>query len=65
MYITDINNQPIKVTDLDAALTQAKTFTEYFHEDKAFADMDKRQKDYWLDILDKLTQLKDQQSLKS
>lgn len=65
MYITDLNNKQLNVTDLDAAIKQAKTFTSYFHEDKAFADLDKRQKEYWLDILDKLTILKEQQNLNS
>lgn len=58
MYIIDNTGRKIEVTDLDAALKQAETFADYFHEDKAFADLDQLQKSYWLDIIEKLKQLR-------
>lgn len=61
MYIIDKNGLLITVTDLDGAIKQAELFASYFHEDKAFADFDERQKEYWLDVLLQLTRLKNEQ----
>ena len=58
MYITDNEGKQIKVTDLAAAIEQAKLFNGYIHNDPIFREFDKKQKIYWQDLLDKLNTLK-------
>lgn len=62
LSITDLNGCPIEVTDLDEAIGQASRFLKYHHEDKYFADFDKKQKAYWQDIHKKLLRLRTKQN---
>ena len=56
--IEDLHGKGIEITDLEKAIKQAKTFKGYSHQDKSFAEFDKRQKAYWTDIYKKLLILK-------
>ena len=58
MHITDNEGKRIEVKDLDAAIKQAETFTEYKHEDSSFAGLDQKLKKYWSDVHQKLLKLK-------
>lgn len=56
--ITDLHGYEIEVTDLTEAICIAKSNTGYTHEDKSLSEFDKRQKNYWTDIHEKLTAIK-------
>jgi len=56
MKITDLNGQEITVTDLKAAIVQAKMFKAYRHEPPE-PIADNRQQVYWTDIYNKLIAL--------
>jgi len=58
MKVTDLNGYEIEVTDLKEAIRIAKRNTGYSHEDKSFSEFDKRQKNYWTDMFEKLTTIK-------
>ena len=58
MKIKDLHGKSIEITDLEKAIKQAEIFKDYSHEDKSYADFDKRQKAYWTDIYIKLLQIK-------
>ncbi|MFC4685876.1 MULTISPECIES: hypothetical protein [Bacteroidota] len=58
MKITDLHGCEIEVTDLREAIKVAKRNTGYSHDDKSFSDFDKRQKNYWTDIHEKLIAIK-------
>jgi len=58
MQITDADGKTIMITDLNKALAQAKMFKSFRHDDKAFAELDKRLQFYWSDVYSKLLQLK-------
>jgi hypothetical protein len=58
MFIKDIHQQFIEVTDLNKAIDQAKMFASKHHCDKRFKELDKRLQRYWKDILQKLVVLK-------
>ncbi|MFZ4860921.1 hypothetical protein ACL9RF_01915 [Sphingobacterium sp. Mn56C] len=58
MKINDLHGFEIEITDLKEAIKIAKRNTGYSHEDKSFSDFDKRQKNYWTDIHEKLTVIK-------
>lgn len=58
MKVTDLNGCEIEITNLKEAIKIAKRNTGYSHEDKSFSDFDKRQKAYWVDIHEKLTEIK-------
>ncbi|MGV3766777.1 MAG: hypothetical protein ACO1NW_11670 [Chitinophagaceae bacterium] len=59
MKITDITGQEITVTDLEAAIAQAKRFKGYRHEPPQPVS-DSRQQAYWADLYRKLKQLQKQ-----
>ena len=59
MKITDKNGQEIEVTDLPAALAQAAFFKDCHHVPPEPV-ADKRQQAYWMDIYQKLIDLKNQ-----
>ena len=54
MKVTDLNGDTIEVTHLEKAIKIADQYRKYQHKDKSYSDFDKRQKDYWTDIYDKL-----------
>ncbi|WLD24288.1 hypothetical protein NU10_02485 [Flavobacterium dauae] len=60
MKITDLNGCEIEVTNLKEAIKIAKRNTGYSHEDKRFSEFDKRQKNYWADMYEKLNAIKKQ-----
>jgi len=62
MRIKDLHGKGIEITDLEKAIKQAETFKGYSHQDKSFAEFDKRQKAYWTDIYEKLLILKKKQN---
>lgn len=57
MYITDISGEKIKITNLQAAISQANMFLGYFDANEPFRDFEEVQKRYWKDILQKLQAL--------
>ncbi|MCT2561847.1 hypothetical protein [Chryseobacterium herbae] len=58
MKIIDLNGRSIEVTDLNKAIRIAKQCKSYQHEDKRFADLDRRLHAYWTDFHGKLLKLK-------
>jgi len=56
MKIKDLNGQEITVTDLNAAIAQARSFKEYRHNPPE-PIADSRQQAYWIDIYNKLIAL--------
>lgn len=58
MKIKDLHGKSIEVTELDKAIKQAENYKSYTHEDKSFAEFDKKQNLYWTDIYNKLRLLK-------
>ena len=60
MKIKDINGCQIEVTDLKEAIKIARRYKEYRHEDSNFSEFDKRQKNYWSDMYEKLRAIKAQ-----
>jgi len=62
MKIKDLHGKGIEITDLEKAINQAENFKGYSHQDKSFAEFDKRQKAYWTDIFEKLLILKKKQN---
>lgn len=60
MKITDLNGCEIEINDLDEAIQITAEHKEYRHEDKGFSEYDKRQKDYWTDMYEKLNSIKEQ-----
>ena len=60
MHVIDLDNQEIKVTDIDRSIDQAAMFMEYWHEDPHFSDADKQRQKYWTDLHQKLVDLKHQ-----
>ncbi|PSK90846.1 hypothetical protein [Taibaiella chishuiensis] len=59
MYITDQNGKQVEVTDLKAAIKQAKMFKGLRHVDASpeRASADDQIQAYWQDIYEKLLQL--------
>nr|WP_314492235.1 hypothetical protein [uncultured Chryseobacterium sp.] len=62
MNIKDLHGRSIEVTDLEKAFQQAENLKDYEHEEKSFAEFDKRQKAYWTDLYNKLLMLKKYQN---
>ncbi|MFC4163348.1 hypothetical protein ACFOWU_06780 [Epilithonimonas zeae] len=62
MKIKDLHGKGLEITYLEKAIKQAETFKGYSHQDKSFAEFDKRQKAYWADIYEKLFILKKKQN---
>lgn len=58
MKVTDLNGCEIEITNLKEAIKIAKRNTGYSHEGESFSEFDKRQKNYWTDIYEKLTAIK-------
>lgn len=58
MYITDLNGCLIEVTDLEKAIQITADYKQYRYKDKSFSEFDKRQKDYWTDMHEKLIAIK-------
>lgn len=61
MEVIDLDGKKIKVTDLGEALKQAQMFKSYRHADKTYRELDKKLKQYWTDLYNKLTALKNRQ----
>lgn len=61
MEITDNQGKRITVTDLNAAIKQAKAFMEYRHENPGFTHLDHTLKAYWADVYEKLCSLQELQ----
>ncbi|WP_148044257.1 hypothetical protein [Sinomicrobium pectinilyticum] len=61
MYIIDKNGKQITVTDLKAAIAQAKAFKNYRHENPGFAELDNMLREYWTDLYKKLLRLQQAQ----
>lgn len=57
MQITDSNGKVIRITNLHAAIDQAKLLIDYFENDVRFKDFEESQKAYWRDVLFKLQEL--------
>ena len=62
MEIIDINDHTIVVNNLDEAILMAEEYKDYKHENRRFADFDKRMNVYWTDLYEKLLQLKSKQT---
>lgn len=68
MKVTDLNGCPVEVTDLKQAISIARQYKGYRHEDRSFSDFDNRQGAYWTDMYNKLVELKEllkQQQMKT
>lgn len=62
MHIIDNKGLRIEVTDLNAAIRQARRFKGYRHNNNSDRKMDECQSAYWTDIYNKLIQLKQERS---
>lgn len=58
MKVIDLAGRPIRVTDLEAAIRQADSFRNQYHEDTRFTELDKRLRAYWEDFYQKLIVLR-------
>lgn len=56
--ITDLNNKPIQIEDLERAIEQADRYRHYHHENPGYKALDERLKAYWTDIYNKLMAIK-------
>jgi hypothetical protein len=57
-YITDLNGEKIKVTDLEKALAEADEYRHYRHTNKKYKVFDESRQAYWQDLYEKLKELK-------
>ncbi|MEP7375700.1 MAG: hypothetical protein ABI675_20045 [Chitinophagaceae bacterium] len=55
--LIDINGFQITVTDIEAAIKQAKLFKGFKHDDPMYNDFDLERNHYWQDIYEKLLSL--------
>ncbi|MDQ0640196.1 hypothetical protein QF042_003761 [Pedobacter sp. W3I1] len=58
MKVIGLAGRPIRVNDLETAITEADRFRNQYHEDPRFAELDKRLRAYWEDFYQKLIVLR-------
>ncbi len=58
MEVIDLNGCSIKVTDLNEAIKITAEYKDYQQEGNDFSCFNERQKAYWLDMYEKLTEIK-------
>lgn len=57
LKVYDIYGQPVRVTDLPAAILKADEYRHYCHVDPTFRVLDRRLRAYWSDFYFKLVAL--------
>ncbi|MCX2681001.1 hypothetical protein OOZ15_13690 [Galbibacter sp. EGI 63066] len=60
MYIIDKRGKKIVVEDLEATLQQVEMFKRFYHETPGFDILDEKLREYWTDLHEKLTAIKNQ-----
>lgn len=58
MIVKDLYGCIIEVVDLNDAIHTVKVYMQYEHENKGFSKLDKKLNQYWTDLYEKLSRMK-------
>ena len=64
MKIIDINGCTVEINNLNDAIQITRRYKQYEHQNKGFSELDKKLNRYWMDMYEKLLEIKSKKKRK-